>query len=143
MADISKLKVGANTYDIKDSSARSSQNYSTTEQVIGTWTNGKPVYRSVITYTLTVANTYYGTYTGASSIIMSIDTLVDFRFYVYNVTLVEFVPNGASMSSDERMAGAYLQRSYGGIGFQTTANSKAKYDGKQAQVIIEYTKTSD
>ena len=117
--------------------------YSTNEVVIGTWIDNKPIYRKVIKYTLSIDNTGYGTYGGAASTITSIDSLVDFRFYVYNGTLVEYVPNGSTMSSDERLCGCYLQRSYGGIGFQTTASSKAKYNGKDAQVILEYTKTSD
>lgn len=117
--------------------------YSTTEQVIGTWIDGKPIYRKVITYTLAIDNGGYGTYTGASATVAAIDSLVDFRFYVYNGTLVEYVPNGSTMSSDERLCGCYLQRSYGGIGFQTTSASKSKYNGKDAQVILEYTKTSD
>lgn len=53
MADVSKLKLDNNTYDIKDATARILQNYSTNEQIIGTWIDGTNLYRKVITTTTT------------------------------------------------------------------------------------------
>ena len=117
--------------------------YSTAEQVIGKWINGKPIYRSVIEYTLSIdTSTYYGTYTGAADIIKSIDTLVDYKFYVYNGTLIFPIPNFGGTNND-RDCGIYIQRSYGGIGFQCFARSINNFNGKPAQIILEYTKTTD
>ena len=117
--------------------------YSTTEQVIGKWKDGKPIYRSVIEYTLSIdTSTYYGTYTGAADIIKSIDTLVDYKFYVYNGTLIFPIPNFGGTNND-RDCGIYIQRSYGGIGFQCFARSINNFNGKPAQIILEYTKTTD
>ena len=51
MADISRIKVESSTYDIKDSTARAYNDYSSTEQVVGTYL-GKPLYRTVVTETV-------------------------------------------------------------------------------------------
>lgn len=56
MADISKIKIESDTYDIKDTIARNYNVYSSTEQVVGTWINNKPLYRKTITETVS-ANT--------------------------------------------------------------------------------------
>ena len=45
MADISKIKIEANTYDIKDNTARAKFNYTANEQEIGTWIDGKTLHR--------------------------------------------------------------------------------------------------
>ena len=74
--------------------------------------------------------------------IKSIDALIDFRFFVYNGTLIFVVPNGGGTNSD-RDAGIYIQRSYGGIGFQASSYSRNNYNNKTAVVVLEYTKTTD
>lgn len=53
MANISKIKIENTTYDLKDETARDYSNYSTTEQLIGTWINGENLYRKVIHETTT------------------------------------------------------------------------------------------
>ena len=47
MADISKIKIDTDTYDIKDTTARDKYNYSSSEQEIGKWIDGNTLYRKV------------------------------------------------------------------------------------------------
>ena len=49
MANIEQIQVGDTTYDIAESGYAISEQYSTTEKVIGTWIDGKTVYQSVVT----------------------------------------------------------------------------------------------
>lgn len=55
MANITKLTVDNNTYDIKDTTARTNIDnlslYSSSETIIGKWINNETIYRKVITYT--------------------------------------------------------------------------------------------
>lgn len=55
MADISKIKIESDVYDIKDTTARNVNNYSTSEQLIGKWINNENLYRKVVSITLTEA----------------------------------------------------------------------------------------
>ena len=118
------------------------EKYSTKEIKIGTWIDGKPIYRRVLKYTLTLDNNNYGAYTSEADLIKSIDSLIDLRFFVYNGTLIFAIPNGGGINSD-RDAGIYIQRSYGGIGFQVSSYSRNNYNNKTAVVVLEYTKTTD
>jgi hypothetical protein len=118
------------------------EKYSTNEIKVGTWIDEKPIYRKVLTYTLTLDNNNYNAYISEADLIKSIDALIDFRFFVYNGTLIFVVPNGGGTNSD-RDAGIYIQRSYGGIGFQASSYSRNNYNNKTAVVVLEYTKTTD
>lgn len=51
MADVSKIKIDNGIYDIKDTTARNNFDiYTTYEKRIGTWINGKPLYRQTFSY---------------------------------------------------------------------------------------------
>lgn len=58
---------------------------------------------------------------------------------MYNGTAIYVVPN----NKGDRNAGIYIQRSYGGIGMQLDTESIPSFNGKQAQIILEYTKKTD
>ena len=65
------IKLANDTYLVNDL-------YSTTEKKVGTWIDGKPLYRKVIQFDLsneTLDNSYYSVYTGlnTSNIIRKID----------------------------------------------------------------------
>ena len=138
MADISKLKVGANSYDIKDATARISDSYSTTEQTIGKWIDNKPIYRKVYQLTISTDSGGYYVYTGDSGTVTKIDSLIRFDYIVTNGTLQYTAPN-----TKDKVVTTYLQRSYGGIGLWCDSSVSSMFNGKSAIVILEYTKTTD
>ena len=138
MANVSKIKLDNNTYDIKDSIARNRDNYSTTEQAIGTWINGKTIYRKVYELTISTDTGGYYVYTGDSATVINIDTLLRFDYFVTNGTLVYSAPN-----TKDKNVTTYLQRSYGGIGLFCDASVSSMFNGKSAIVVLEYTKVQE
>ena len=108
MGAINKIKVGNVYYDIQGKDI-----YSTTEQVIGTWVNDKPIYRKVIVDTTN--NTDYSITHGISNI--------DQITCVYGICDddTNFIPFGFSANTDY----AFVSADY-------TKN-----------IVIEYTKTTD
>ena len=129
--DLNEIKNVVNANDDKF-------NYTQEEQRIGTWTNNKPIYRKVYNLTITLDNNYYYTYTGDSATIMSIDNLIRFDYFITNGTLVYKADNSSPNNYN-----TYLQRSYGSIGFKTNSSYASNYNGKDAVIILEYTKTTD
>lgn len=79
MADISKIKIESSTYDIKDSTARDYNIYSSTEKIIGKWIDGRNIYRKVVTYnnTSTIGATGVVTNITISESTPSIELLID------------------------------------------------------------------
>ena len=138
MADISKLKVGANSYDIKDTTARNYINYSNSEQVIGTWKNGHSIYRKIYELTISLDTNGYYVYMSDANTIKDIDVLVRCDYFVTNGTVIFPVPTTKS-----RTAQVYLQRSYGGLGLWVDTSASSEFNGKTATIILEYTKASD
>lgn len=59
MADVSKLLIDNNTYDIKDTTARNNSIFSTSEKIVGKWINNKPIYRKVVTFGASELNTSF------------------------------------------------------------------------------------
>ena len=106
---------------------KSEVNYSTDEQVIGTWINGKPLYRKVAV----IDNPYHG----MTFSIDNIDEPINASWtQVYSPDSVYFSFNGASSP-------------YSSINFNTTSKNftismAGGFDGKFV-VIVEYTKTTD
>lgn len=138
MANVSRIKLENTTYDIKDTVARNRDNYSTTEQAIGTWIDGKTIYRKVYDLTCTLDNNYYYTYTGDSSTIMNIDTIVKYDAYIKRDTVIFKIPNSKSYNCM-----TYIQRSYGGISLACDTSIGTSFDGKPLIIILEYTKVNE
>lgn len=138
MANVSRIKLENTTYDIKDEEARNHDNYSTTEQAIGTWIDGKTIYRKVYDLTCTLDNNYYYTYTGDANTIKNIDNLVRCDYFIYNGTVVYPVPNSKSYNSM-----LYIQRSYGGIAISCDTNVATVFNNKPLKIILEYTKVQE
>lgn len=107
--------------------------YSTEETVIGTWIDGKPLYRKVIPITIpAVANTNTTVYTGDHSncalvnrygVIGTTAGNLDYYYSSSNYMCVY-----GSMSEIRMILGADAVKSYG---------------GRSSHIILEYTKTTD
>ena len=138
----SKLTDGI-AYFIKDAGGggggSSSHNYSTTEQVIGTWIDGKPVYEIVVTGT-TIAG---GTTTNVAHGISDIDEIVS------STVLCHFSNSDAWRELNFTYNNGTTQNTwYAGylidptnIGFQIGTSFALMLDKWRA--IIRYTKTTD
>lgn len=105
-------------------------NYSTDEQVIGTWTDGKPLYEKTIEFPITQSNGYTNYTHGISDI-------------------VPISCEGYAASSDGTniySAGANTISSLG-FAFNTeyvnAYQSGSYFVGYNARVVIRYTKTTD
>ena len=109
-------------------------NYSTDEQVIGTWIDGKPIYRKV------VSNVVYG---GKE---ISVDTGISNMATLINLTFIE----------DGIKASSYINYKYVGTnransslrinkntGVISTDGRSTGISGNNGIFIIEYTKTTD
>ena len=108
-------------------SANSGDNYSTTEKVIGTWIDGKPLYRQTITsLSLQLNGTNWVNYTAVSNIkkLISLDAyyeVTDGRLLHCSIAEYQSLSNG---------------------GFQLCATS-ATFNRTINILTIEYTKTTD
>lgn len=105
--------------------------YSTEETVVGTWINGKPIYRTVILATYPTTLDQFGV--GADLTSLNIEKLVD----IYGVTggANIFCPGGKDfVISSMYMDGNKKLQMY-------TSDSYTK--GASVYVVLEYTKTTD
>lgn len=126
---IEKGSVGTNYVEHQDFSNK--QHYSTTEQVIGTWIDGKPLYRKVINIDSLPNNANKNYDTGLTHGTHSIK-----NFYgCYTNGQYDLGINEYSGSNYIRTVIAFA------LNIQITTNSdKSSYSGF---VVIEYTKTTD
>ena len=106
----------------------SSHNYSTTEQVIGTWIDGKPVYEQVIVFQSQITlnqNSWYST----SILSSGFDSIID-------CVSLELKSNSQSAISI-RMVEADISTT--NLKLMTTRNGDDYIDA----IILRYTKTTD
>lgn len=119
--------------------------YSTTEQVIGTWIDGKPIYRQVITTAMPQVNSD-GTYpTNISLLITSDVDEVTFEFFKLIMTVNDIKQSYSLpyISNSGRVAKAFLENS-SQYGFKiVTATNGTAFSGATVVATIEYTKTTD
>jgi hypothetical protein len=105
--------------------------YSTSEQVIGTWTNGKPLYRQVINFS---------TGNVASNIDFNIDSYMPANCVVVRSShIIEFTYSGDTYHG-VNWGGAYVN--INGTHYFTFNIGSAVYN-KDIELTIEYTKTTD
>lgn len=133
MADVSIIKLENDSYNIKDSTARTNinnlSNYSTNEIIIGSWIDGKPLYRKVFNTTTPNANT------GTIATITNLKKIIFLDGYITNVN--QQMPMNYTYDSNEITA-LYVEGN--NINFHTNYNN---YMNKSCIVICEYTKTTD
>ena len=140
MADISKIKIESSTYDLKDSSARTNisniTNYSTSQEYeIGTWIDGKTIYRKVITTTGTSANAeYIGRLQGIETLV-NMFVWVEKNNYFRNGTCCYY--GNLSWASQ-----CYYNKNNGYVSIESGNDFANFKNGATIRIIMEYTKAS-
>lgn len=110
------------------------QTYSTTEQRVGTWIDGKPIYRMVIEGTINS--------TGISQYILqntSIETLIDAGGIIIDGN-IQFMIGKATYDSGTTLTNASRIIK---LGSDLRLDYSAVFRSKPYKAIIEYTKTTD
>lgn len=101
--------------------------YSTNENIVGTWTDGKPIYRKVLSYP-TVGNKDVST--------LSIDSIISFDFKSIDTGAIFF--NGSVPTTTSTIkSSAYMNKT------KTTINLEWEHTGytlERFEIVIEYTK---
>jgi hypothetical protein len=136
LVDSSTIRVVQNSNNI---SLKSNANeYSTTETIIGTWINGKPLYRKVIETKNPVVSTDGGT----QSKTIVVDTNIEF---IYIESAIMISSNNTYTTPTMTMSGNRVWRVDGDIankGFQIFTNNTS-WSELPVKVIVRYTKTTD
>lgn len=111
--------------------------YSTDEQVVGKWTDGKPIYRKVVTgFSMTPT---VGANSGSIDLSsLSIDNLIDLGIKVRKGTTYQF-PSDFYTSSNNYLF-VFYQNSNSTLQIRYGADNTTAISG---EFIIEYTKTTD
>ena len=129
------MKIVSNGKTLEVPSCASQDIYSTEEQVVGRWIDGKPIYRRFLSGTVPSA-----AYNSAGPIVIpgmdtieDIDIIVNISFSLYKNTFVlPFV--------QESLAVLKWDKSVNTVRIQLTSDYNI---GARLNVIIEYTKTTD
>lgn len=115
-------------------SGGSGHDYSTTEKVVGTWIDGKPLYEKQITFTISFSNVvvgsiYYGESPDLSTLISNIDKVFadsQHSFFEVSDKTRNFI--GFNYIDNTKVLNCYAQNAGSNL---------------TAKVIIQYTKTTD
>ena len=121
------------TYSCNKINEKVLDNYSTTEQVIGTWIDGKPIYRKTFNLTTTSGNTYID-----KSLISNV---LEYIVRIYGTTKqpsgnISCIPY---FVENQDRTNIFYSKSSERIQI-TCGNS---YGFGEAKIILEYTKTTD
>lgn len=103
-------------------------NYSTTEKIIGTWTNGKPLYRRVLT----------GTKVSGTDLSLSVGSNLDKATKIVGIMKNRYVMPFYESST------VYVRiEFYDNDGIIKIKSGTSSYSNGDVIVIVEYTKTTD
>lgn len=106
--------------------------YSTEEQVIGTWTNRKPLYRKVLPVSSFPNNTTINYY-----INLNIDTIVNISGFATNGSVTLPINNSDPLDNSKAIGVYSYNKTELNI---VTVSNRSSYSG---YIILEYTKTTD
>lgn len=109
----------------------------TTEEVTtgGTWIDGKPIYRKIISVTATAVSTW--AVSSGDNAIQNVDTIVKYEL----IADVDRIINSSEFYSTSAYVRAYIQRQSDGLVIAYWTNDKSQLG--TARAIVYYTKTSD
>lgn len=130
MSNINKIRYNGIDYGVGDEA--NNNNYSIEEQIIGTWTDGKPLYRKVFDC---------GEVTADKVINSGIENL-DIITHLYGISKCENMQDFFPLDFRENNYGYGLFYNYARNEIHI-ALSQSAYAGTKVYVIIEYTKTTD
>lgn len=108
-----------------------SVHHSTTEQVIGTWTDGKPLYRKTVVF---------NTGEVASNIDFNISSYMPANCVVHDASFTIDFTYGGNTHHGVNWGGSYIE--IDGVHYLSFTIGAASYD-KHIELTIEYTKTTD
>lgn len=109
--------------------------YSTNEIKIGTWIDGKPIYRKVVNFTLSSDTTNWQ----VIDTISNLDNIINISGYL-NIRSAENMVIPALGGGNNEIITSYYNRTNGNVHLKHTFSY---VDGKSGNVILEYTKTTD
>ena len=101
--------------------------YSEEEQVIGTWTDGKPLYRKVITKNIT------STSQAVSDVFKNLNTIVSINGIFTGADYI--IPYG--FNNDKTFVAVFYEKS------SNTLQFRSNYSSGKTRTILEYTKITD
>lgn len=133
-----KLSVRNSNGVYEEFAKKSEEVYSTEEQIIGTWIDGKPLYRKVISSTLPKVTTETVAVTKKIAIDADIKTgFIEKAFYYDNkdnqIVPIPFI-----------LAGGQVIKAYMGLNGSVMLSSNTTYTNEQlVTIIVCYTKTTD
>ena len=104
--------------------------YSTTEKIVGTWTDGKPIYRKVVSGTFTTKNQQVN--------ITGVDNILNAWGYIVMNENVKMVFGQCVMLNDK--SDGQGSRAVIIYGTQVRLDVDDQYIGKTFEVVVEYTK---
>ena len=110
------------------------QSYSTDEQIVGIWIDGKPIYRKVITFTTDEASGSWKTY--PSGITSTVDKIINIQATIERSNYINSVPY-------EESANGYIYLNYVKSSKNITYKVGSELTSLPVIVILEYTKTTD
>lgn len=117
-------------------------NYSTTEQVVGTWINGKPLYRKVFTAYMPTTSAD-GTY---ANNLTEYATNIEYAWIVAHWTTDSSGQNQPLpyFTNSGYFAKAFITNNQGTNGYKYfVANAIKAFNGQPITVIVQYTKSTD
>lgn len=109
--------------------------YSTEEQVVGTWIDGKPLYRKVVEYTL-VEPSGYPSYPSFDTGIKNIEYAMIDVYFSNGASNLEYFRNRSTFDG-------YLQKSTGKYNFILQSNVASSAIAGLYVFVFQYTKTTD
>ena len=128
-------------------------NYSTTEQVVGVWTNGKPLYRKLVTGVVPTTSASGTDVTGAILVANNIDEMIiEWGYVRANNTTTDMRKRQLPFitTSGYRVSLTSKCDSSGGASTKVSpfdyiavSNNYAGYSGREIMVSVLYTKTTD
>jgi hypothetical protein len=142
--NIANIAVNGTTYNLFAPSGggggSSGYNYSTEEQVIGTWIDGKTLYQKVLDFNSTTINARVDH--DVSS--LNIETLVDYKAWAQRIagSSKYIIKDGYALVSQGATYSFYVRYYATGKQIQTTLTLPSGESTDRQVVIIQYTKTS-
>lgn len=112
--------------------------YSTTEKVVGTWIDGRPVYEKTF-YQETLTNGTWNKFPSQGDALDNVDRTIDIRGVVWSSTLNCEVPINYTIINDTTCVSNY-NKTENKVALYLNRNNTSWSD---AYVIIQYTKTTD
>ena len=112
--------------------------YSTTEKIVGTWIDGKPIYQVTVQNTLPNCSTN-GTSASKNITLANVDTFVGYQLHMQGNTYQATLPLYEGDKPENSVRG-YYSTTYTAF---VLRNSVKNYNGLPVDITLQYTKTTE